>query len=191
MRTKKPAPAARENRGRIPSSPIPGTDGVAMIGLQRRIPLVALALVMGCDTVPQAPTVTMLPGVHKSADEFRTDDADCRQYAVDQLGSAVSAPRGLGSGLTSGLSGTAVCPATNRAVGDNRSATAGTAGTLIDGTDSAQSAGSGLQERYNCAYVQCMYARGDRVPLLARERWPAPRSPSPPDPDAYYPRLPR
>src|ERR1700682_1590124 len=148
----------------MPSSPILGTDGVAMIRLRGSIPLVALALVMGCDTMPQAPTVTTLPGIHKSVDEFRTDDVDCRQYAAAQLGSAVSASRGLGGGLTGALSGSAVCAATNPAVGGDRSATRGTAGSLIDGTDSAQFAGFGLQQRYNCAYVQCMYARGDRVP---------------------------
>jgi hypothetical protein len=113
----------------------------------------ALALLAGCETIPVGPTVTTLQGDAKSLDEFRTDDVDCRQYAVD---------------------GRSPTPAR------------GTTGSLIDGTDSAQYVGYGLQQRYNRAYVRCMYMKGNKVPLLARERWPAPRSPWPPSPGAYY-----
>jgi hypothetical protein len=134
-----------------------------MIHLLKSFPLVALALLAGCVTMPEGPTVTALQGGAKSSDEFRTDDVDCRQYAhaqADELTFASADPKG---GVTSDRTG-----------------------SLIDGTDSAQFAGYGLQQRYNRAYVRCMYLRGNKVPLLARERWPAPRSSWPPDPDAYY-----
>lgn len=142
--------------------------------------LAMLALVAGCETMPQGPTVAAQPGADKNIAEFRTDDARCRQAARAELASA-SAPRVL--------SGTAVCPAASAVVDDRGSVAGDGIGTLIDGTDSAKFAGYGMQRRYNCAYVQCMYGRGDKVPLLARERWTAPRSPWPPDPDEYYPRL--
>jgi hypothetical protein len=70
--------------------------------------------------------------------------------------------------------------------GRSSTAAGGGAGSLIDGTDSAQYVGYGLQQLYNRAYVRCMYIKGNKVPLLARERWPAPRSPWPPSPGAYY-----
>jgi hypothetical protein len=125
-----------------------------MTHLLKSFPLLALALLAGCETMPAGPTVTALQGGAKSPDEFRTDDGDCRQYASAQPHEATPASAGTGS--------------------------------LIDGTDSAQFAGYGLQRRYNRAYVRCMYIKGNKVPLLARERWPAARSPWPPDPDAYY-----
>jgi hypothetical protein len=129
-----------------------------MIHFLKSLPVVALALVAGCETMPQGPTVTALQGDAKPIDEFRTDDVNCMRYA--------SAP----------------ADEVTLASADH----AGTTGSVIDGTDSAQYVGYGLQRRYNRAYVRCMYLKGNKVPLLARERWPAPRSPWPPDPDAYY-----
>ena len=120
--------------------------------LLKALPLAVLAMVAGCETRPQGPTVTALQGEARSIDEFRADVAECKRYAVEDRGS--------------------IAPGGNQ-------------GSLIDGIDSAQFAGYGLQRRYNRAYVQCMYARGNKVPVLARERWPAARSPWPPDPDAY------
>ena len=124
-----------------------------MVHFLKGFPLLALALLAGCYEMPAGPTVTALPGDAKSPDEFRTNDRDCRQYAVDGRGPTVAGGR---------------------------------PGSVIDGIDSAQFAGYGLQQRYNRAYLQCMYLKGNNVTLLARERWPAPRSPWPPDPDAYY-----
>ena len=161
-----------------------------MICLPRSIPLVALALLAGCDTMPVGPTVTALQGADKGFDEFRTDDVDCRQYAYAQVREAMAASADHASGVMSTAPSSAICVAVGPATDGRGPAVAGPrTGSLIDGTDAAQFAGYGLQQRYNCAYVQCMYIKGDRVPLLARERWPAPRSPWPPDPDAYYPRL--
>ena|SRR5450631_3095475 len=138
-----------------------------MIRFLKSVTLAALALLAGCETMPVVgPTVTTLQGDGKSHDEFRTDDADCRQFASAQLDEAKSASADPMGGVTS--------------------ATRGGTGSLIDGTDSAQYVGYGLQQRYNRAFVRCMYIKGNKVPLLARERWPGPRSPWPPDPDAYY-----
>jgi hypothetical protein len=49
----------------------------------RRWPLAIVAglLLAGCATVPSAPGVMALPGSAKSADEFLSDDAACRQAA--------------------------------------------------------------------------------------------------------------
>jgi hypothetical protein len=49
----------------------------------RRWPLAIVAglLLAGCATVPSAPGVMALPGSAKSLDEFRSDDAACRQAA--------------------------------------------------------------------------------------------------------------
>jgi hypothetical protein len=135
-----------------------------VIHFLKSLPLVAAALLVGCETIPEGPTVTALQGDARSSDEFRADDVACRQDASAAQGTAVAAGE------------------------DGRSSTVagGGTGSLIDGADSAQYAGYGLQRRYNREYVRCMYTKGNKVPLLARERWPGPRSPWPPDPDAYY-----
>ena len=39
-------------------------------------------LLAGCASVPSGPGVMALPGSAKSADEFRSDDASCRQAAA-------------------------------------------------------------------------------------------------------------
>lgn len=144
------------------------------------LPLLVLALLAGCYTMPEGPTVTALQGDAKSANEFRTDNGDCRQYAYAQADEATSASAGHPGRGTRSAHGAAAGATADAALAGART------GSIIDGTDSAQFGGFGPQEVYNRAFVQCMYFRGNKVPLLARERWPAPRSPWPPDPSAYY-----
>jgi hypothetical protein len=146
------------------------------------VPLLALALLAGCYTMPEGPTVTALQGDARNANEFRTDNVDCRQYAAAQTDKAISAAGGHPGWVT----GVAPGAASDAAMGGRDATGAGRTGSVVDGLDSAQFAGFGPQEVYNRAYIQCMYFRGNKVPLLATERWPAPRSPWPPDPALYY-----
>jgi hypothetical protein len=44
--------------------------------------IVAGLLLAGCASVPGGPTVMALPGSAKGADDFRSDDAACRQAAA-------------------------------------------------------------------------------------------------------------
>ncbi|PYN92585.1 MAG: glycine zipper family protein [Candidatus Rokuibacteriota bacterium] len=44
--------------------------------------IVAGLLLAGCASVPSGPIVMALPGSAKSADDFRADDAACRQTAA-------------------------------------------------------------------------------------------------------------
>jgi hypothetical protein len=72
--------------------------------------IVAGLLLAGCASVPSGPTVMALPGSAKSADEFRSDDAACREAAT------------------------------------------------ID-------ARATKQWRYDMSYLQCMYAKGNQIPV--------------------------
>ena len=58
-------------------------------------PLVVLlftcVVLAGCVTVPTGPSVFVLPGSQKSLDQFRVDDAACRQYAIAVLGGPAAA----------------------------------------------------------------------------------------------------
>jgi len=166
---------------------------LAMIYSRGSILLVALALLAGCDTMPVGPTVTALQGADKGLDEFRTDDADCRQHAYAHVREVMSASAYHANGVISTPPSAAICVAAGPATDgrDSPAAAGRRTGSFIDWLYTAQFAGYGLQRHCNFAYVQCMYVKGDKVPLLAQERWPAPRSPWPPDPNAYYPRLAR
>ena len=51
-----------------------------------------LALLGGCAGVPTAPSIMALPGTDRSFDDFRFDDAQCRQYAFQQVGGVTEDP---------------------------------------------------------------------------------------------------
>lgn len=72
--------------------------------------IVAGLLLAGCASVPSGPIVMALPGSAKSADDFRADDAACRQTAAVDA----KAPK---------------------------------------------------KWRYDMTYLQCMYAKGNQIPV--------------------------
>lgn len=169
------------------------------------IPALLPALLLGaCASVPSGPSVMALPGSGKSFEEFRRDDIDCRQYARAQSGGDAK-QAAADSGLRSAAIGTAVGAAAGAALGGHQGAGAGAATGLLFGSvvgaDAAQSSARGTQRAYDNAYVQCMYAKGEKVPVSgnfsryqsqppaypARSAYPPPPAgnPPPPPPDAY------
>ena len=97
-----------------------------------RLVIVAGLLFAGCASVPSAPTVMALPGSAKSAEEFRSDDAACRQAAV------------------------------------------------ID-------AKATKEWRYDMTYLQCMYAKGNQIPVPSGMFAPTQSSPGSSPPAAGAP----
>jgi hypothetical protein len=82
--------------------------------------LATLTLMLaGCAGIPTGPSVLVLPGDDKSTEQFRTEDARCRQGAASEL---QSTPKGAVS----------------------------------------------AQRRYDMAYMQCMYAEGNQIPVPGR-----------------------
>jgi hypothetical protein len=156
-------------------------------------------LLAGCVHVPTGPNVMALPGSGKTFDEFNYDDAVCRDWASQRTGitrsraandSAVSgAAIGtvLGAATGAALGAASGHPATGAAVG----AGAGLLGGSLVGASNAEEAGSIVQQRYDMAYVQCMYARGNQVPLprgaQTAYRPPRPRRRVPPPPPGAPP----
>ena len=49
--------------------------------------LIGGGLLAGCATVPSEPGVLVLPGAGKTFEQFREEDAVCRNYAQDRVGS--------------------------------------------------------------------------------------------------------
>jgi len=130
-------------------------------------PLLALASLVACVSVPTGPSVMALPGDGKTFDEFRADDGECRQYAFNQIGGTSANQAANQSAVASAAVGTALGAAAGAAFGHSQGAGIGAgAGLLLGsavGTSTAQTSALSTQQRYDNAYVQCMYAKGQRV----------------------------
>ena len=70
--------------------------------------LMPILLLGACATFPGGPSMMSLPGTGKNFDEFRVDDAGCRQYAVVQAGGKSPNEAANSSGVQGAVVGTAV-----------------------------------------------------------------------------------
>jgi hypothetical protein len=164
--------------------------------------MVLLALA-GCATLPTGPSVTVLPGSGKSFEEFQSDDAICRQWAGQQTGmspqdtanqsTATGAVAGtlIGAGLGAAIGAATGNPGAGAAIGAGSGLLVGTA----SGAQAGQVYGMEAQRRYDIAYTQCMYAKGNQVPRAGTRRVrrasppppPSDMNAVPPDYDPSYP----
>lgn len=131
--------------------------------------VIAAATLAGCVVVPNGPSMMALPGTGKSFDQFRQDDFNCRQYASGQNGGVDTTTSANTSAIGSAVLGTALGAAAGAAIGGGSGAAIGAGAGLLAGgavgAGSAQSSAYLTQSRYDQAYVQCMYASGNRVPV--------------------------
>ncbi|MCW5602350.1 YMGG-like glycine zipper-containing protein [Nitrosomonas sp.] len=169
--------------------------------------LLPLVLLTACVHIPTGPSVMVLPASNKNFDQFRADDALCRQFAHEQVGGQTARQASLSSGMESAAIGAALGAIAGAAFGGGRGAAIGAGGGLLagglSGSGAARSSGYIGQQRYDAAYMQCMYANGHQIPSpgrFANERYPSsgnynrnvpPRAPSgrfqPPPPPPGYP----
>jgi len=156
--------------------------------------LLGVAALSACATVPTGPSVMALPPPGKPFEAFQADDYACRQWAAQQAGAGPSdtVNQNLASGAAIGtLMGAGLGAAIGAASGNAGTGLAiGAASGLIGGTAMASgpayAAGSEVQRRYDMAYQQCMYAKGNQIPGVVRAprrgyRVPPPPPPPPPD----------
>lgn len=160
------------------------------------LPLAAAVLLTACATVPTGPSVMVFPGNGKSFEHFQSDDAVCRQWAAQQTGtttqraSTESTVSGAAIGTVVGaaagaaIGAAAGSPATGAAVG----AGAGLLGGTAIGASQAEGASVSVQRRYDMTYMQCMYAKGNQIPMArgsrAQPTYTSPPPPPPPPPAA-------
>lgn len=150
-----------------------------------------LVTVAGCATVPRGPSVMALPGSGKTFEQFQADDAICRQWAAQQIGlspqetinqnTAAGAVAGtaIGAGLGAAIGAASGHVGTGAAIGAGSGLLLGTAA----GANTGQFYGREAQHRYDIAYTQCMYAKGDQVPgVVTRPRRSYRNMPPPPPP---------
>ncbi len=149
-----------------------------------------LLLLGGCVTVPTGPSVLVLPGTGRSFDQFRYDDFECRQFASAQIGGTTPGKIAADSGAKSAAVGTIVGAAVGAAVDGGRGAAVGAGAGLglgaLAGTGAAEASASNAQQRYDYAFIQCMYARGHRVPVSSRTVYSPSRPNYPPPPPPPY-----
>src|SRR5213596_860067 len=145
---------------------------------QRVFPVAVGLLMTACATVPAGPSVMVLPGNGKNFEQFQADDAVCRQWAAQQTGTTTKQ-----AATESAVSGAAI-----------GTVLGALAGAAIGGSN-AQAAGTQVQHRYDMTYMQCMYAKGNQIPM-ARGSFPStyvgqpaasPPPPPPPPPGAPPP----
>jgi uncharacterized protein YcfJ len=165
---------------------------------KRYLSLVSLLALGACAAVPPSgPSVMALPGKGKNFEQFRADDYACRDYAAGQT-RVTPEQASVNSGVKSAAIGTAVGAAAGALLGGHKGAGVGAGtGLLIGsmaGAGAAQRSAYTLQQRYDIAYTQCMYAKGDRVPQAASQIERPRRyrrrvylyAPPPPPPYYYY-----
>jgi len=139
----------------------------------------ALSMLAACTTLPAGPSVLVLPGTGRSFDQFRVDDATCRQYALQQIGASPQQAADT-SGVRTAAVATTVGALAGAAIDGSHGAAVGAATGLMFGTASgvgaAQYSGATMQRGYDNAFVQCMYAKGHRVPVSGQIGAPSYRS---------------
>ncbi len=169
--------------------------------LQKILLLIAAAALSACATVPTGPSVMALPGTGKSFDEFRADDATCRQWAYEQVGGVTGQEAAQRSAVSSAVVGTALGAAAGAAIGSasgnvGAGAAIGAGTGLLVGSAAGSSYAAGsyreAQRRYDHAYLQCMYMKGNQIPGYRRGYRSEPpqrrySSPPPPPPADYPP----
>ena len=147
--------------------------------------LLVIALA-GCATGPTGPTVSVIPAPGKPFEVFQAEDAGCRQWAEQQINGMNPAQtanqkdcrrcsnrHGRGRGPRRARR---VCLGTRRSRSSHRRSD-GPRRWCGCGQQCGRSLRIALQRRYNTAYTQCMYSKGNQVPGAYR---PVSATPPPP-----------
>ncbi|MGY8626169.1 glycine zipper family protein [Chromobacterium violaceum] len=139
-------------------------------------------LLAACATLPTGPTVAVMPAQGKPFDVFAQEEQQCRAYAAGSIGG--DSNRAANASLAGNMAlGTVAGAAAGALIGGNHQGAGVGAGMgLLAGTAAGGSSGAyagyDSQTRYNIAYQQCMYAKGNQLP----GQYPARRAYLPPPP---------
>lgn len=166
-----------------------------MKSFQKVLSALLILSLFGCATIPEGPSVTVLPTAGKPFDLFQKEDAGCRQWAGQRIGmdpeeianqnTATGATVGavIGAGIGGLLGAASGHPGAGMAIGAGTGLLFGSAA----GSDNGRVYGEEAQRRYDNAYLQCMYSYGNQVqqPVRVYRRY-RPRYAAPPPPPAGY-----
>lgn len=146
-----------------------------------------VVVLLGCAQLPTEPTIAVMPAPGMPFEVFQHDNAVCQQYAQQQLGTNPNPNNQVAAGA---VAGTVIGAAAGALLGgDSNAAGAGAATGLLFGTaagaGNASQAGMSWQQRYNIAFAQCMYAKGNQVPGYRAPNYAPPPPASEPQPPAW------
>ncbi|MCM8613289.1 MAG: hypothetical protein NFW15_15420 [Candidatus Accumulibacter sp.] len=138
----------------------------------RCAPLLSALFLAACVSLPpEGPGVMALPGSGRTFEQFRLDDQLCRAYAARSLGPQTPEGAAVDAAVGSAVLGTAIGAAVGAAIDGSSGAAVGAGVGLLAGSATGAAAGNAsayeLQRRYDQSYLQCMYGRGHRVPVVA------------------------
>lgn len=151
----------------------------------RKVAGLTLMLVLaGCATAPSGPRVAVMPAPGKPFEIFVEEDQICRNYAQQSIGQSRNEAATQNFAGAAAV-GTAIGAAAGALGGGRDSAGGGAAAGLVAGSmvgaGESANASRDAQRRYDIAYEQCMYAKGNQLPGYTAPQ----RSYYPPPPPAH------
>ncbi|MGB5423264.1 MAG: hypothetical protein WBN03_13970, partial [Desulfobacterales bacterium] len=164
-----------------------------MKGTRFFVTLAAVLVLGACVTMPTGPSVMVLPSAGKSFEVFQSEDLACRNWAALQTGATpagvvnqnLTGGAAIGALMGAGLGAAIGAASGNAGAGAAIGAGSGLIGGAAVASGPAYAAGWDVQQRYDNAYQQCMYAKGNQIPgILSASRSSA--SIPPPPPPGYY-----
>jgi uncharacterized protein YcfJ len=131
--------------------------------------ITSLGILAGCAaTMPNGPSIAVMPAPGKPFDVFVAEDRECRQFAQQSIGGVSVSQASTEAEVKSIAVGTAIGAAAGALGGGHQGAgtgaTIGMLGGAAIGSDQARYSGDEAQRRYDVAYEQCMYAKGNQLP---------------------------
>lgn len=121
--------------------------------------LAVALLASACASLPAAtaPTVAVLPGGGKNMAQFNTDDIACRDDARTKSNAHSPLPVAMGLGDRIEVASTR----SGLAVRNSPEAT----GSVYGGAVAEETGTFTMQQRFDTAYVGCMYIKGHKIPV--------------------------
>jgi outer membrane lipoprotein SlyB len=166
--------------------------------IRSKLSFLVLLTLTSCVTMPTGPSVMALPGAGKSFDQFQADDAICIRWAEQRTGMSPQDTANQNT-VTGAVVGTAIGAGLGAAIGAatgnaGAGAAIGAGSGLLVGTSSGANAGQAsgwnAQRRYDNAYMQCMYSKGNQVPGTSQRTRRVRRAMPPPPPPQYMDSVP-
>ena len=135
----------------------------------------ALAL-SACSAMPSGPNVMAMPGQGKSFEAFKADNDACKDWAVQQVGGSQANTQTTINAIGPALIGAGLGAATGAATNQHHAGAGAAAGAGLGllagamlGTNIAGANSGSAQSHYDMAYTQCMYAKGEQVPMATSQ----------------------
>src|SRR5579871_4822565 len=139
--------------------------------LKTIIGLSLLVVLAGCTPFavqPPGPSVMVLPPKGKPFEAYAQDHTVCKQFAAEEVAGADTQAnlRTLGTVVTNAGLGAALGAAVGGGGAAIGAASGAIAGAYVGANDTPWGVYQ-IQNRYNDAFLECMYAKGNQIPMSA------------------------